>query len=378
MQWQRAIDGERLPKLLALAEAGVRHSPEAPEAWLRLGELQGRLGDDGSGASLDKALALAARDPGRLCALAADLLRLSQRDRALAATEAALALAPDDATARALHLRCLLAAHRYADAHRRLEAGQQIDVAYQGVLGMHDEAGLPPARMLLYCEEVLAAQPRNAEALFHKALALARLGRTEDARDLMALDRLIRVLALPAPPGFADAEDFRAALAAELLANPSRTRDPGYVSTRDGVRVTNLAQPGTRAVPALLRQVEDAVEAYAAATPDAPQQVRLDVWAVVLGADGFQRPHFHASGWLSGVYYVAAPRPAGANAYPGRLVVGAVKDERAAAAACWGRREIEPVPGRLVLFPSYIPHATEPSGIDADRISVAFDVIAVD
>ena len=375
MQWQRAMGGELLPKLVALAETGVRHSPEAPEAWLRLGELQWRLGDDAAGGSLDKALALAGRDPERLCVLAEDLLRLSERDRALAAAQAARALAPDDAAVRALHLRCLLAAHKYEDAHRCLEAGQQIGLGYHGVLAMHDAMGLPPERMLVYCEDVLRTRPLHAEALFHKALALARLGRTEDARDLMALDRLVRVSTLPAPSGFADTEEFRAVLATELLANPSWARDPGYVSTRDGVRITNLAQPGTRAVPALIRQIESAVEAHAATIPDAPRAVRLDIWAVVLGADGFQRPHFHASGWLSGVTYVAALRPDGANAYPGRLIAGAVKDERAAA-ACWGRREIEPVPGRLVLFPSYIPHATEPSGIDADRISVAFDVIA--
>lgn len=376
MKWQRTIDGELLPKLAALARVGVRHCPEAAEAWLRLGELQKRLGDTDAGGSFDKALALASGAPALLSSLADDFLRLNDRDRAVAAAEAALSLAPNDSQVRALHLRCLFAAHKYAEARRCLEAGQQIDPAYHGVLTMYDETGLPPERMLDCCEAVLATESLNAEAVFHKALALARLGRTAEARDLMALDRLIRVRALPAPSGFAGGDDFRAVLAAELLANPSQTRDPGYVSTRDGVRITNLAQPGTRAVPALLQQIEHAVEAYAAAMPDAPAHARLDAWAVVLGAGGFQRPHFHPSGWLSGVYYVAAPRPAGANLYPGRLIAGAVKDERAAA-ACWGRREIEPVPGRLVMFPSYVPHATEPSGIDANRISVAFDVIAV-
>jgi hypothetical protein len=39
--------------------------------------------------------------------------------------------------------------------------------------------------------------------------------------------------------------------------------------------------------------------------------------------------------------------------------------------------EIEPVPGRLVLFPSYVPHATIPPGSsDGARICVTFDVVA--
>jgi hypothetical protein len=41
----------------------------------------------------------------------------------------------------------------------------------------------------------------------------------------------------------------------------------------------------------------------------------------------------------------------------------------------WGVQEIEPVPGRLLLFPSFLPHATEPTGIAGARISVAFDVV---
>ena len=38
---------------------------------------------------------------------------------------------------------------------------------------------------------------------------------------------------------------------------------------------------------------------------------------------------------------------------------------------------MEPVPGRLALFPSFVPHATEPCGFDGERISVAFDIIPV-
>jgi hypothetical protein len=49
--------------------------------------------------------------------------------------------------------------------------------------------------------------------------------------------------------------------------------------------------------------------------------------------------------------------------------------EKQTIAPPWGIREIEPVPGRLVLFPSYVPHLTLPSGVAGDRISIAFDVV---
>lgn len=82
-------------------------------------------------------------------------------------------------------------------------------------------------------------------------------------------------------------------------------------------------------------------------------------------------------GWLSGVYYVAAPRSTGDGVYQGALLVGTVNSDRFANPP-WGIREIEPVPGRIVLFPSFTPHATKPSGMAEERISVAFDVVPVE
>jgi hypothetical protein len=43
----------------------------------------------------------------------------------------------------------------------------------------------------------------------------------------------------------------------------------------------------------------------------------------------------------------------------------------------WPVVDVEPVPGRLILFPSYVPHETLPTGSDQTRISVAFDVADV-
>jgi hypothetical protein len=77
------------------------------------------------------------------------------------------------------------------------------------------------------------------------------------------------------------------------------------------------------------------------------------------------------------VFYVSAPKLSGQSAYQGALKVG-VLDDTFGSSAPWGIREIEPVPGRLVLFPSYTPHATEPSGIQGARICVAFDIVPSD
>jgi hypothetical protein len=42
------------------------------------------------------------------------------------------------------------------------------------------------------------------------------------------------------------------------------------------------------------------------------------------------------------------------------------------------RRRIQPATGRLVLFPSYMWHGTEPFESDEPRMTVAFDVVPED
>jgi len=38
---------------------------------------------------------------------------------------------------------------------------------------------------------------------------------------------------------------------------------------------------------------------------------------------------------------------------------------------------VAPVPGRLVLFPSFVTHGTEACGAEGERISIAFDITPV-
>lgn len=103
---------------------------------------------------------------------------------------------------------------------------------------------------------------------------------------------------------------------------------------------------------------------------------KITAWGVVLGSGGFQGPHVHPSGLLSGVYYVRVPQLEGA-AHAGQL--------RFRKAPPWviddclpddATRHVVPTPGQLVMFPSYFWHDTLPFESRSPRISLAFDVLA--
>ena len=129
----------------------------------------------------------------------------------------------------------------------------------------------------------------------------------------------------------------------------------------------------------LIRSAVDAVEADLAEGLDhpfvenRPKRARLEAWAVVYPGDGRRILRtFSPDGWLSGVYYVSAPKGAGDNPRGGCLVLGSLNG--LSVDPPWGTRDVLPAPGRLVLFPSYIPHATIPTKSNDARICISFDV----
>ena len=102
----------------------------------------------------------------------------------------------------------------------------------------------------------------DLNAKFPKAIMLASLGRADEARALISLDRLIELQALTPPAGYADDQSFHDALAQEIRANPTLSADPRANATRDGLHTRQLRQPDAVAVESLLSRIMQAVDAY--------------------------------------------------------------------------------------------------------------------
>jgi hypothetical protein len=238
-----------------------------------------------------------------------------------------------------------------------------------------------PEALLRLCEAVLTHDPGAAHALHYKCVALAQLGRKDEAVALMGLDRFLRISPLPAPPGFGAEDGFRATLREEVLASPSLHPDPAGHATRSGLRTRIFPAAADRAAPALIGEIRAAIASYAGALSGdhpfvraRPWRATLTPWALVFRGAGHQVAHHHPGCWMTGVYYVSVRAQDGAADGPrrGAIRIGRLPDW-AGVEPPWPLLEIEPVPGTLLLFPSYIPHETVPPG-DAERISIAFDV----
>ena len=137
--------------------------------------------------------------------------------------------------------------------------------------------------------------------------------------------------------------------------------DPIIVQMREAIRAT-VAEHVSRFPP------PDAHHPLLAPRRD---EVRFaGAWSVRLHSRGYHANHVHPFGWISSALYIVLPPDIGAGD-AGMLTLGEPQAQLQLDLPPF--RTIEPKPGRLALFPSYMWHGTRPFD-EGERMTVAFDV----
>ena len=106
-----------------------------------------------------------------------------------------------------------------------------------------------------------------------------------------------------------------------------------------------------------------------------PSSYSLNCWANVLETGDYQANHIHNEGWMSGVYYVSIPSiEAEVAENAGWIIFNRAGYDLPHFGGEYGIKTIRPVPGMLILFPSYVWHGTIPFSGTKSRVSISFDV----
>jgi len=286
----------------------------------------------------------------------------------------------------------------------RLSAGHLAILASAPQEGVaHAEAALKlapetPAAISLLCETSLAVgdAPRASElaadlrrlapldqnAIAFQATAWRLMG---DARyaELYDYERLVRPWRLETPKGWGSLDGFLADLGEVLgVLHPFRTH-PLNQSLRHGSQAADLKASTHPVIQALFEALDPPIRAHLAWLGGGKDPVRRrnaggytyqGAWSVRLRPGGFHIDHVHPEGWLSSACYIALPDAVVSSPdREGWLKFGEP------GVATQPRLEpqyfVQPEPGRLVLFPSYMWHGTAPFGGDTPRLSVAFDLL---
>ena len=125
-------------------------------------------------------------------------------------------------------------------------------------------------------------------------------------------------------------------------------------------------------------------QAVTVSPPDQPRVFRYhcEGWANITRHGGYNKLHNHPNSQWSGVYYVTAGEPDRAWEDNGKLELidprtginmVVLKDS-----LIDGRYIVEPIPGLMVIFPSWLKHLVHPFYGTGDRISIAFNVIVTE
>ena len=104
-----------------------------------------------------------------------------------------------------------------------------------------------------------------------------------------------------------------------------------------------------------------------------------NMWANINPKDGMNQPHIHPNSLFSGVYYVKSNPQAGRlkiyDPRPGAQIVMPARLQGQPPKHLWRDANLDPVPGRIIMFPSWLWHSVEPNQSNDIRISVSFNFI---
>jgi hypothetical protein len=358
-------------------EAVIRAGRDTPDHWRALARIQLEGGEAAAAAASLSAAGPAATAEALLLA---GQVSLQTGDHLAAAADfrQALALVPQAVAARRGLARCLVMADQGGAALALLAEGLRLDPE-AGELweGLMDTAiGLKGGSELAGLLEVLPVPLRSFACRHDAALWLKA-----QAKDRSALEAGLLAEELVAEHQLLPPDDpLLTAVLEEVRAAADFVETPFGKTTRGGAQAPFPLSPSRPAWRDLWQRIVPLAEAQAdriaGHCPGWDQVGPLGVrgWAVRLRPGGRQAAHLHPTGWLTGVLYVSAgDGPVTAESGSLHLPLpppGYVQDD-------WPDRRILPLPGRLVIFPSYLRHCTGPFRGTGERVSLAFDIHAL-
>jgi len=391
IEWQPAQRHALGPSVkIALLRSGLARRPDQPSLHYQLGvELQNAGSYLPAVDAFRQAIDLAPRFADAYTGLGDVLSKLSRNKEAIVVYRKAVEIEPAHAPA---HCGLGMALLKGGDGQAALEVLTDAVALRPSFY----EPRIERARVLFRkgsfrraledCDVCLQMKPGDPQALALKALSFKACGEESAARYLTDTDDLLEVSKPSCPGGFEDVHDLNRSLIGEIKHHESLAYEPVGKATRGGLQTRVFESGKGRAIALLEQVIQNALDQYCGSLPSGhpvtvgrPMTASLNMMGVVLQAGGYQDPHMHPYGWLSGVYYVRVP--AGSREAP-RDQSGWIEFHRPPTS--YGRDVdvevtlVRPEEGMLIIFPSYFFHRTLPTSTDQERISIAFDVVPIE
>ena len=104
-----------------------------------------------------------------------------------------------------------------------------------------------------------------------------------------------------------------------------------------------------------------------------------NMWANINYPNAYNKSHIHPNSLFSGVYYVKSLPNSGKlilrDPRPGPQSILPVRKDIEKPPTLWSQVDLEPLAGRVIIFPSWVWHEVEPNHSNETRISISFNFV---
>jgi tetratricopeptide (TPR) repeat protein len=226
-------------------------------------------------------------------------------------------------------------------------------------------------------DALLSRQPTNQHAIALKATAWRILG-DDRYHALYDYGSMVKAYELDTPKGWSSFDAYVGDLREALHGVHAYRAHPFAQSLRHGSQSINILHNPHPATRGIREALDGPIRRHMAALGAGSDPLRArntgaydfqGMWSVRLHSGGYHIDHVHPQGWLSSACYLETVAPRGKEGWirfgkPGSATVPPLEAEH----------YVEPKPGMLVLFPSYMWHGTVPFSGDQTRLTFAFDL----
>lgn len=239
-----------------------------------------------------------------------------------------------------------------------------------------------PARAVRLVEGVSAKVPDDQGVLALLATAWRLTGdpRYDELSDYAAM---VGGYDIATPPGWPSLDAYLADLAVSLDRLHTGRAPPLGQSVRHGTQTKqSLLRSEDPAIRAFFQAIDAPIRAHMARLGQGTHPTRrrnrggyrfAGAWSVNLKSSGFHTDHVHPEGWLSSAFYVQLPPVMDGDGREGWLRFG--KPGLPTRPGLEPEHWLQPRPGRLALFPSWMWHGVEPFEGEGRRLTIAFDLV---
>jgi uncharacterized protein (TIGR02466 family) len=104
-----------------------------------------------------------------------------------------------------------------------------------------------------------------------------------------------------------------------------------------------------------------------------PFRIHLDAWANVHDRGAYNRDHIHGGALLSGCFYLTVPPGSGPLVFNDPRIGATLSPFTGQQINSGHAVSVDPIEGRLILFPNWLSHGVEPHGAAQPRVSICMN-----